>query len=171
MTKQNKKELTVLLVIIFFLLILAPVLRPTDFTQGFLSSDDDFFVVKGKIVKSGTRYLLGGGKSTGGYKLQIQYEYNIDNRKFRSEKYSFGQSKFNSKKEAEDITNSFIVGEFVEVYVSRSDNSISVLNIGQNSNKDFLILFLINIAISFYLLYRFKTRIKNQHLRKKRKKR
>ena len=158
--KENK-ELILLSAVLLCLILLAPILRFTDLSEGLFSDKSDYKTVKGKIIESSSRYVLGGGsKTTGGYKLNIVYEYEIEGVVYKSEKYSFGQSKFHSKLEADNITRAYKSGDVVQVYVKKVDNKVAVLDLESNSNTDFILLFLITLSISIYALRDFYKRNK-----------
>jgi hypothetical protein len=161
--------LTALLFSVFFF-------RFDDIKGGLLESDD-FIQVPGVILNS-SNYYSSGGKSGGGYKLSITYKYKFNEKTFTSDKYSFGPSRFSSKKEADSITNMFKTNQTITVYVSQKNPDIAVLEPQINSNRDFIVLFIILFFVSVVcyrdVLKRWKRedkKLKNKTTKKKKRKR
>lgn len=172
---ERKKEIFALL-ILTALLFSVFLFRLDDIKGGLLESDD-FIQVSGVILKS-SNYYSSGGKSGGGYKLSITYEYKFNEKSFTSDKYSFGQSFFSSQKEANSITNKYKTNQNVTVYVSRKEPDIAVLEPQVNSNKDFIYFFIICLFVSAFcyrdVLKRWKredNKLKNKAIKKKKRKR
>jgi hypothetical protein len=136
-----------------------------DDIKGGLMESNEFIQVSGVILKSSNYYYSSGGRSGGGYKLSITYKYKFNEKTFTSDKYSFGQSLFNSKKEADSISNKYKMNQNVTVYVSQKEPDIAVLEPQINSNKDFIYLFLILLFVAAFLyrdmLKRWKREDKN----------
>lgn len=167
---QTNKDLILLISLLLCLVLLAPILRFTDLYEGLFSDRQDYRTVEGTIIESNSKYVLGGGsKTTGGYKLNIVYEYEIDGTLYRSQKFSFGQSKFHSKQDADRITSHYEPGDLVQVSVKKQDLKIAVLDLESNSNTDFILLFIITMCISLYAIRDFYLRnkkVKKRQLKK-----
>ena len=155
---DGRKDSLLLAVIILLMLLIVPLGRFIDISEGFSSTKMDYIEVEGIILNSSSKYVGGGGKSTSGYKLDINYQYSIDGIDYTSNKYSFGQSKFFNVKDASKITQRYKSGDLITVFVKKRNHEVAVLNFDDNSNFDFLVLFIMIVGISSYATWDFVNR-------------
>lgn len=164
MNKKNK-ELAILVCTVITINLIAPLGRYVDFTYGLFSEKSEYIELQSVILESGIRYVTGGSKGSSGYKLKIKYKFIMDGRSVESTTYSFGQKKFWAKSEALAIANKFKPGDKVPVFVHRENEEISVLDLNDNSNTDFLLLLLFTMSLSIYLVFNYIKKSKKTNTR------
>ena len=125
-----------------------------------MTETSEFIRLPATIVSS-TSYYSRAWK-TSGYKLGIIYEYEFNNKKYVSNKYSFGRSFFSNKDTANGIINEYNANSQILVFVNRKDPKISVININENQTVDFILLLVIVIAVILLLMRDIRKRWKKE---------
>lgn len=148
-------------------LLLTPFLYRLEDLIGGLT-DKNYFVSVPAIIKSSSNYHTRSWK-TSGHKLSIVYEYEFGEKSFVSDKYSFGQSLFSNKHDADFISKNYDHNQMITVYVNRYNPSIAVIDLDENQTIDFILLFLLLVVIVLLLFRDVRKRWKKEDMRKARR--
>jgi hypothetical protein len=112
----------------------------TNLTQA--SESAGWQTVEGKVLVSEVVYDPGGPRagSAFAYKPNVQFQYLVDGRIYRSKKFSFGQSTFAKRSSAEKIANRYPGGSTVDVWYKPQEPGIAVLEPGGGWTTSFVLL-------------------------------
>tara|TARA_B100000767_G_C19519803_1_gene431955 strand:+ start:121 stop:645 length:525 start_codon:yes stop_codon:yes gene_type:complete len=146
-----------------FLLVIAVVLlfRYEDIRGGFFPETINLESTKGIITTSKVSFHA-GSRGVSGYRFIVEYEFKVKDRKYVSDKVSYGNKHFREKLKAEEITNRYPIGKKVTVYYENNNPELSILEPKENSNNELLIALTIFGSFIIFLIGVLLVRLRNK---------
>lgn len=173
MLAKATRKVEILFLFVLFLSLTALFSFQYENIIGGVLESDDFEMIDAVVIRSESSFTS-GGRTASGYYLEIEYSYEINKRQYVSNKYSFASSFYNTRAEAEMISNQYNPGDRITIYVSRENPNLSVVEIEANSNKKLLFtlafLILVIVIVTFDFRKRWKKEDRNKVGKKTRSK-